>query len=279
MPAIIRRLSPRGLEKVAYTASSLAEAVVFEPFDGVYTVGNTWHTTKALLFDAHLERLEASARHQRIAIDYDRQQLKAALRTMILASDYGDVRFRISVSAARPDSLLITLEPYHPPDEALVRQGVRCVTSGVAQRKGPAAKTSDWMHIRGKLPDATAPGVYEIILLDKSGFMLEGATSNFYAIANGHNGQLYTAGSGILAGISRRILLEVGRDILPLRLQAPHIDDLPGMLEAFLSSSSRGVIPIVAIDGRSIGNGAVGEYTKRLRQAYQRWVAEHLEEL
>ncbi len=276
MPAIIRRLSPRGLEKVAYAASSLAEAVVFEPFDGVYTVGNTWHRTKALLFDAHLERLEASARHQRIAIDYDRQQLKAALRTMILASDYGDVRFRISVSAARPDSLLITLEPYHPPDDSLVRQGVRCVTSGGAQRQGPSAKTSDWMHIRGKLPDATAPGVYEIILLDKSGFMLEGATSNFYAIADG---QLYTAGSGILAGISRRILLEVGRDILPLRLQAPHIDDLPDMLEAFLSSSSRGLIPIVAIDGRSIGNGAVGEYTKRLRQAYQRWVAEHLEEL
>ena len=276
MPAIIRRLSPRGLEKVAYEASSLAEAVVFEPLDGVYTVGNTWHRTKALLFDAHLERLEASARHQRITIDYDRQQLKAALRTMILASDYGDVRFRISVSAARPDSLLITLEPYHPPDESLVRQGVRCVTSGGAQRQGPSAKTSDWMHLRGKLPDATAPGVYEIILLDKSGFMLEGATSNFYAIADG---QLYTAGSGMLVGISRRILLEVCQDILPLRLQAPHIDDLPGMLEAFLSSSSRGLIPIVAIDGRSIGNGAVGEYTKRLRQAYQRWVAEHLEEL
>lgn len=276
MPAIIRRLSPRGLEKVEYTASSLAEAVIFEPFDGVYTVGNTWHTTKALLFDAHLERLEASARHQRISIDYDRQQLKAALRTLILASDYGDARFRISVSAARPDSLLITLEPYHPPDEALVRQGVRCVTSSAAQRKGPSAKTNDWMHIRGKLQDATAPGVYEIILLDESGFMLEGATSNFYAIADG---QLCTAGSGILAGISRRILLEVCRDILPLRLQAPHIDDLPGMLEAFLSSSSRGVIPIVAIDGRSIGNGAVGEYSLKLRQAYERWVAEHLEEL
>lgn len=276
MPAIVRRLSPRGMEEVAYAASSLAEAVAFEPFNGVYTVGNTWQCTKALLFDAHLDRLEDSAQQQRIPLDYDRQQLKAALRAMILASDYGDVRFRISIPASRPDTLLITIEPYDPPDDALVRQGVRCVTSAAEQRKGPSAKTSDWMHIRARLQEAIAPGAYEIILLDESGFMLEGASSNFYAI---YDGQLYTAGSGVLAGISRRIVLEVCRDILPLRLQAPHSDDLPKMLEAFLSSSSRGVIPIVEIDDRCIGNGAVGEKTLKLRRAYERWVAEHLEEL
>ena len=197
MPAIVRRLSPRGLEKVEYAASSLAEAVAFEPFDGVYTVGNTWQCTKALLFDAHLDRLEASARYQRIPLDYDRQQLKAALRAMILASDFGDVRFRISVPTSRPNTLLITLEPYDPPDEALVRQGVRCVTSGAEQRKGPTAKTSDWMHIRVKLQDALAPGIYEIILLDENGFMLEGASSNFYAIIDGqlyHSRQRRTCG-------------------------------------------------------------------------------------
>lgn len=276
MPAIVRRLSPRGLEKVEYAASSLAEAVVFEPFDGVYTVGNTWRCTKALLFDAHLDRLEASARYQRIPLDYDRQQLKAALRAMILASDFGDVRFRISIARSRPDTLLITLEPYDPPDDALVREGVRCVTSGAEQRKGPSAKTSDWMHIRAKLRDTLSPETYENILLDESGFMLEGASSNFYAI---FEGQLYTAGNGILAGISRRIVLEVCRDILPLRLQAPHIDDLPGLREAFLSSSSRGIIPIIEIDGDAIGNGVVGENSLKLRRAYECWVAEHLEEL
>ncbi len=276
MPAIVRRLSPRGLEKVEYAASSLAEAVAFEPFDGVYTVGNTWQGTKALLFDAHMDRLEASARYQRIPLDYDRQQLKAALRTMILASDFGDVRFRISIPTSRPNTLLITLEPYDPPDDALVRQGVRCVTSGAEQRKGPSAKTSDWMHIRAKLQDAIAPGIYEIILLDECGYMLEGASSNFYAIIDG---QLYTAGSGVLAGISRRIVLEVCRDILPLRLQAPHIDDMPRLLEAFLTSSSRGVIPIVEIDDRPVGDGAVGENSLKLRRAYECWVAAHLEEL
>ncbi len=276
MPAIIRRLSRRGLEAVDYAANSLAEAVAFEPFEGVYTVGNTWQSTKALLFEAHLDRLEASARCQGIPIDFDRQQLKAAMRAMILAADYGDVRYRISIPASQPDTLLITLEPYIPPDITLARQGVRCLTSAAKQRKDPSAKTSDWMHIRAQLQDTRAPGIYEVILLDDSGFMLEGATSNFYAIIAD---QLYTADSGILAGIARRIALEVGRDILPLRLQAPHIDDLPRMQEAFLTSSSRGIIPIVEIDSHPVGAGAVGASTLKLRQAYQRWVAQNLEEL
>lgn len=276
MPAMIRRLSRNGLRNVAYTASSLAEAVAHEPFAGVYTVGNTWHATKTLLFDAHLDRLEASARSQDIPFVYDRQALKCALREMILAADFGDVRYRISLPAARPDTLLISLEPYAPPAAALVRQGLRCITSGHARRKDPAAKTNDWMHIRGKLPAAHDSGVYETILLDADGYMLEGATSNFYAVIAG---TLYTAGSGMLAGIARQIALEVVRDIMPLRLQAPHIDDLPKMREAMLSSSSRGIMPIVEIDSRPIGNGAVGECALQLRRAYESWVAEHLEEL
>ena len=276
MPAIVRRFTTHGLEKVEYTVNSLAEAVASEPYDGVYTVSNTRQRTKTLLIDAHLDRLEASARRERIPLRYDRQQLKAALRAMILASGYGDVRFRVSAPASRPDTLMLTLEPYEPPDQSLIMKGVKCVTSNAERRKDPSAKTSDWMHVRAKLQGAMAPESYEIVLLDKNGCMLEGASSNFYAVLDG---QLHTAGSGMLAGISRRIVLEVCRDVMPLRLQAPRLDELPDFREAFLSSSSRGIVPIVRIDEHVIGDGMVGENTFRLRHAYQQWVAEHLEEL
>ena len=276
MPAIIRRYTPHGLEKVEYTANSLAEAVASEPYDGVYIVSNSWQRTKTLLIDAHLDRLEASARRERIPLRYDRQQLKAALRAMILAAGFGDVRFRVSAPASRPDTLMLTLEPYEPPDQSLIMKGVNCVTSRAKQRKDPSAKTSDWMHIRAKLQGAMAPETYELVLLDKNGFMVEGASSNFYAVLDG---QLHTAGSGMLAGVSRRIVLEVCRDVMPLRLQAPHFDEMPDFREAFLSSSSRGLVPIVRIDEQVIGDGMVGENTSQLRCAYQQWVAEHLEEL
>lgn len=276
MPATVRRLTPQGLEKVDYSVSSLAEAVAYEPYDGVYTVGNTSHATKTLLFDAHLDRLEASARYQGIPLKIIRAQLRAALRDTILASGFGDVRFRISIPASRPDNLLISLEPYLPPDEALVKNGVNCITSAAEQRDAPFAKTSDWMHIRAKLQDGIASEVYEIILLDENGYMLEGASSNFYAI---FAGQLQTAGGSVLAGISRQIVLDVSRDILPLSLQAPRVDQISAFREAFLTSSSRGIIPIVEIDGNAVGKGQVGAYTLELRRAYENWVAKHLEEL
>ena len=276
MPAIIKRLTGEGLQDVSYSASSLADAAAHEPRAGVYTVSNTCFRTKVLLFDSHLDRLEDSARHEQIAITYDRTQLRANLREMIVNSNFPDVRFRISVPASAPDTLLLSIEPHQPPAPSLLLNGVRCITSEKASRRKPVSKASDWMHMRKQMQEAMPPGIYEAILKSAEGFLLEGMSSNFYAL---FEGRLYTAGAGVLAGISRKIVLEVCQAIVPLSLQTPHIDDLSNFTEAFLTSSSRGIVPIVEIDGQAIGDGLVGETTKSLRKSYQGWVDQHLEEL
>ena len=99
MPCLIRRLTASGLQTVDYSAESLADAAEFESRDGVYTVANTFHQTQTLKLDAHLDRLEDSARRVGIALDLDRARLRSSLREMILDSGYGDVRFRITVPA------------------------------------------------------------------------------------------------------------------------------------------------------------------------------------
>ena len=276
MPAIIKRLSQGGLREVNYHADSLAAAAQFEARAGVYTVSNTLNRTQTLLFDAHLERLVDSARREGIPLQIDRQQLRSALRQMIIESGFGDVRFRISAPAAQPNELLLSIEPYAPPAEGLIQRGVRCDTSSLLARHNPAAKSSDWMHRRRHLQTARPADLYETFLLDAQGAVLEGLGSNFYAIIGG---ELRTAGSGVLAGISRRIVIAVCAGIVPLQQIAPNLGDLPRYEEAFLSSSSRGIIPVVEIDGEAIGAGEPGETTLLLREAYQRWVAAHLEEL
>ena len=75
------------------------------------------------------------------------------------------------------------------------------------------------------------------------------------------------------------IVIEVCEGIVPLRMDAPNIADLARFSEAFLSSSSRGIVPVVEIDGAPIGDGRAGAITLALRSAYQRWVKRHLEEL
>ncbi len=265
----------QGLVNVVFKAGSLLDAAQHEPRAGVYTVGKTYQRTKSLLFDEHLSRLQDSARRQGFSLKYDPTQLRSALRLMIVESNYGDVRFRISVAADAPDDALISIEPFQPPSPHLIERGARCITS-TATRQSPAAKSSEWMHRRRALEAAQPADIYETFLLDAQGNLLEGASSNVYVILDG---ELHTAPAGVLAGISRMIVLAVCDRIVPLRPLAPNVSEFDHFSEVFLSSSSRGIIPVVELDGKVIGDGRVGATTLALRAAYQRWVDDHLEEL
>lgn len=276
MPALVKQLNLTGLVDASFVADSLRDAAKREPADGVYTVSNTYNSTQTLLLDAHFDRLEDSARRECIALAIDRPRLRRALRQMIYDSGYGDVRFRISVPAAKPEEMMLSIEPFEPPAPDLLRSGVRCITIEKAKRLNPAAKSSRWIHQRELLLAGMPEGFYEAFLVDSDGGILEGLSSNFYAIKNG---QLLTAGEGVLAGISRSIVFTISAGIISLRLQTPQRSDLLQFNEAFLTSSSRGIIPIVELDGKTVGNGKVGSETNRLRKAYDRWVKDHLEEL
>jgi branched-chain amino acid aminotransferase len=274
MPTVIRRLTATGLHPVEYSANSLAEAVQHEPQDGVYTVTNTYEITKVLKFGAHLDRLEDSARREGVALRLDRARLRAALRSMIVEAGWGDSRFRVTVPKATPDELILTIEPFHPPPPEAYAHGVRCVSLPDSARTNAAAKTTGWMHDRSthQLPG----GIYEGLLLNHERYVLEGTSSNFYAVLGG---ELRTAGEGVLPGIAQQIVFEIAPYIIPLRREAIHKSELAQVSEAFITSSSRGIVPVVEIDGNAIGAGIPGGVTLALRERYAAWLAAHLEEL
>jgi branched-chain amino acid aminotransferase len=272
-PCIIKQLTPDSLYDVDYTASSLAEAVRFEP-EGIYTVTNTYNTFQVLKLDAHLDRMEESARREGMVFTLDRPRLRAALRQMIADADYGDVRFRVTVPYAQPDFYLLSIEPFSPPSPELIETGVRCITVPGIARRNPAAKTNDWAQNRSQ--QTLPPDIYEGLLVSDQGEILEGFGSNFYAVLDG---ELRTAGAGVLPGIAQQIVFEVGPNVIPLRREAIQVNDIPLLTEAFMTSSSRGVIPIVAIDGITIGVSKPGDKTRAIRTKYLEWVKAHLEEL
>jgi len=85
-----------------------------------------------------------------------------------------------------------------------------------------------------------------------------------------------TARSGILLGVTRRAVLRLARGQgMLIEYRAPSIREK--FDEAFLTSSSRGVVPIVSIDKKPVGQGAVGKWTKILSKAYQAYVKERSE--
>jgi branched-chain amino acid aminotransferase len=272
-PVYSRILTPQGLQPVDYQADSLADAARFEP-DGIYTVTNTYNTFQALKLADHLDRMEDSAKREGIALRLDRPRLRVALRQMIAEVGFGDVRFRVTVPREQPDHLILSVEPFTPPAPELIEQGVRCITTTEVHRRNPAAKTNDWAQDRQAFPKPD--GIYEVLLTNADHEILEGFTSNFYAV---FGGQLRTAGSGVLPGIAQQIVFAVAPAIIPVEQTAVHSADLSQVSEAFLTSSSRGIIPIIEIDGFSIGTGQPGTVTQQLRQAYDQWVADHLEDL
>lgn len=276
MPAYIRILTPTGLQPAAYTADSLADAAQFESHDGVYTLTNTFNTFQTLKLDAHLDRLEDSARREHIPLELDRKLLRSVLRQMIADSGFGDVRFRITVSRVAPQDLTTSLEPFKPLSPAVIAQGVRCITAAGSARLHPEAKTTDWMHDRKLIEAALPEGIYTALLLSETGDILEGLSSNFYAILEG---ELRSAGEGILPGIAQQIVYAIAPQVLPVRKEAVNVRDLPHLREAFITSSSRGIVPVVEIDGIRIGQGVPGGQTQLLRAAYDAWVQAHLEDL
>jgi branched-chain amino acid aminotransferase len=265
-------LTPQGLQATPYQAGSLKEAEPYEP-EGVYTVARTFQRDKALLLDAHLDRLEESARLENIPLQLDRKALRGALRQLIERSGNAESRFRITIPREHPEQIYLALEPLNPVPAEVRQKGVRVATSHL-HRDNPVAKTTAWMSQRQAAFDQLNMPVYEVMLVNERGEILEGTTSNFYAV---FNGELRTAGEGVLSGISRRALLQCIGDLLPLKLQAVTINDIPHLSETFLTSSSRGVIPIIDIDGAMIGDGQPGVITRELSRRYDAWTEAHLE--
>ncbi len=275
MPIVARQLTPEGLAPLAYQADSLADAARFEP-QGVYTITNTYPNLQALKLDAHLTRLEDSARREGIPLTLDRPRLRAALRQLIVESGYDVVRFRITVPAATPDQPVLTVEPFHPPAPEVYTQGIHCVTVTNTHRDNPAAKTTGWMTQRRSVQNALPPGVSEGLLVSPADHLLEGLSSNFYAILGG---VLHSAEDGVLAGIGRQVVYEVAPGIVPQSGKPVAVSDVPRLEEAFITSASRGIVPVVEIDGLRIGDGTPGPLTRALREAYSAWVSAHLEDI
>jgi D-alanine transaminase len=118
---------------------------------------------------------------------------------------------------------------------------------------------------------ARAKGAREAWLVDKTGRITEGSSSNAWII--NREGKLLTRhlDRAILAGVTRAVLIEsLKAHGLELEERAFTVGEAYGALEAFITSATQSVMPVVQIDGRPVGNGAPGMITAALRSDYHR---------
>ena len=123
---------------------------------------------------------------------------------------------------------------------------------------------------------ARKDGAREAWFLDGDGFVTEGAASNAWIVTDGERLVTRQADSGILAGVTRATLMDVlHADGLALEERPFRLEEALRAREAFITSATNGVMPVVKIDGRAIADGTPGPISRRLRLCFHH-IAESL---
>jgi branched-chain amino acid aminotransferase len=260
-------------------ATSVHDALSGTPL-GVYSALRTFQHHKFLCLEDHLDRTEQSM--ALLGWDYrlDRLLLRQALHEVCTAYPLPDARVRFDVlpepawALGSESRLLITLSPFQPLPEAFYRDGVHVQVAPHLQRKQPLVKTATFVVERRPYPLGHQLA-FEHLLLDEESRILEGSSSNAFAV---RNGVLWTAADDILEGITRKIILKLAQALaVPLRLEPTPLAEAAQLAEFFVSSSSRGLVPVVNVAGQTIGDGRPGAITRQLMETYDAYVARKIQ--
>jgi D-alanine transaminase len=118
---------------------------------------------------------------------------------------------------------------------------------------------------------AREQGAKEAWFVDRNGHVTEGSSSNAWIVTKGGKVVTRPADNGILRGITRTVLLDVIKaQGLELEERPFTVEEAYGAREAFLTSASQVVMPVVRIDDRPVGNGAPGSIATALRAEFHR---------
>lgn len=114
--------------------------------------------------------------------------------------------------------------------------------------------------------EAIDAGVDDVLLLDIEGYVSECRAANIFALVGG---RLYTPAGGILRGITRETVFEIAaREGIDASETQMTLYDFYCADEVFTCTTAGGIIPVVEIDGRAIGDGRPGPLTTRIRDLY-----------
>ena len=263
---------------------------------GVYDALRTFEHNKFLYLSRHLARTERSMALLGWTYTLDRPRLLRALHDIVTSSGWPEMRARIDVLAGPAEALgsgsreLIAIQPFSPPPPELYERGVVVDFAAGLTRNQPLVKTATFAARRPvsaglaqlestgneilESEEQAAAAPYEFLLLDEQRRILEGTGTNFWAM---RDGVVYTAGEGVLEGVTREIVLKLVSDLgIKLRLEAVGADEIETLDEAALSGSSRAFLPIVEIAGQPVGDGRPGPLPRRILAAYNDFVAQNV---
>jgi len=251
--------------------------------DGVYEV---CEVRDGCIIDErrHLERLARSLRELRIPTPMSGAALRLVVRECLRRNRVHDgiVYLQITRGTARRDhafppagtrpSVVITARSIDfAGNDRLAAEGISVITVPDNRWERVDIKSISLLPNVLAKQAAREQGAKEAWFVDAQGRITEGSSSNAWIVCN--EGKVVTrpADTGILRGITRTVLIDVIRaQGLELQERAFTREEAYRAREAFLTSASQSVLPVVRIDDRPVGNGAPGSVASALRAEFHR---------
>ncbi len=249
-------------------------------FEGIRIYGGA-----AFKLDEHIERLFRSAKAIMLDIPTSREELKKAVRKTMAANGLSEGYIRLVVSRGvgtlglnpfschDPCVIVITdTISLYPPET--YKNGLEVMTvatvRNIPEALNPRIKSLNYLNnILAKI-EAQNAGCMEAIMLNAKGFVAEASGDNIFVV---QEGVLLTPGvnAGALEGITRGIVIELaretGREVREADLTRYDIFTAD---ECFLTGTAAEIVPVVKVDGRTIGDGKPGPVTLDLLKRFHK---------
>ena len=237
-------------------------------------------------FEDHLERLVTSARLIGLPLAGDGPTIARWTTEMIDAhrralpngqAETATVRlFAVGASGPEePPQTFIWLQPLARPRPDDYVKGLGAVTFH-GERAMPQSKSLNTLVNTLARQKATASGENEGLLVDRHGHIAEGSSSNLFVVQDGS--LILPPDEEILAGVTLQIVLKLAPDAgIPVVRRAIPLASLAQWDEAFLTSTSRHVLPLVRVDGVPVGTGRPGPITQALSRRFDDYFDAYIE--
>jgi len=259
------KITGKRIKEVQFDDESSLDVITRQLPKGYYSTFRTYGAcTRVIGLSAHLRRLP----------NLDDSSLRRQL--ILLLKPFRSTEARVRAMMTYSGQVYISIEPLKRLSNEVYEKGVRVETTQI-HRESPRVKATVFIdQSDGERRQIAQKGIFEALLV-RNGRILEGMTSNFFYV---QNEVLHTAQRDILLGVTRRTVIRVARGRgLQVMYKPLNLDQLSAVKETFLTSSTRGIVPIIQIDNLTVGEGGVGAVTKMLMSAYDEYVLEHAERI
>jgi len=249
---------------------------------GIFDYFRVWDGVPVFVED-HIHRLQHSLHVIGLNTKVNDQQWLDWFHQMIRINEADRAGFRVVVTGGYsedgytiPEQKNIYLMLHHlpPNDPEQYQNGVSLLTSSY-QRDIPSAKTTIYIQSMHFQPQLKKAGAFEVLYHWK-GEITECSRCNIFFIDK--EGVVHTPKNGLLRGITRKQVLAIAAENqIPLIERDIFLDEIPGMSGAFLTATTKGVLPVVKIDDLIIGDGSVHPIAVQLMDLFQKRMNAYLE--